>query len=227
MSRERTKDIVQWDIHNWSKALPFWEKALPKTKMKCLELGGRTGGLSLWLALKGHEVICSDLKLPKETAETLHKKYEVDSLISYETIDASDIEYENQFDLIVFKSMLGAVAMKGQDHKKQLAINQMEKALKPGGTLLFSENLEASSFHQWSRAKFNSWGSNWNYLTYKEVPELLSNFESVKMRTDGFLATFGRTEAQRNAIGKFDSLIAPIVPKRSRYILSAICTKRR
>ncbi|MGB0423738.1 MAG: SAM-dependent methyltransferase, partial [Flavobacteriales bacterium] len=192
MKKETINDIVQWDIHNWSKALPFWEQALPTEPLICLELGGRTGGLSLWLALKGHQVTCSDLRLPRETAEALHQKYKVDHLVTYETIDASKIPHENKFDVIVFKSMLGAVAMKGQNHKKQEAIDQMEKALKPGGILLFSENLEASQLHQWARKKFNKWGENWNYLKFNEVPELLGNFEKVETRTDGFLAAFGR-----------------------------------
>lgn len=191
-----------------------------------MELGGRTGGLSLWLALQGHQVVCSDLKLPKETASAKHKKHGIEHLIKYETIDAIEIPYETKFDLIIFKSMLGAVEMKGQNHKKQLVIDQIEKALKPGGVLFFSENLEASSFHQWTRKKFNSWGSNWNYLKHSEVPQLLSQFEQVEFKTNGFLGTFGRNEAQRNVLGNLDSIVEAAISQKSRYILTARCIKR-
>ena len=60
---------------------------------KCLELGARQGGLSLWLALKGNSVVCSDISYstqPHELqkAKDLHKKYNCEDRISCESIDA-------------------------------------------------------------------------------------------------------------------------------------------
>jgi 2-polyprenyl-3-methyl-5-hydroxy-6-metoxy-1,4-benzoquinol methylase len=59
-------DIIGWDIDNWSKFLLFCERFLdhnPAGK-QALEVGAREGGLSLYLALKGYEVVCSDLEIP-------------------------------------------------------------------------------------------------------------------------------------------------------------------
>ena len=73
------KKIIQWDVKSWSKALLFWEKRVDWDRVENgLELGGREGGLSLWLALKGKKVLCSDYALDvKETAEKLHQEYQV------------------------------------------------------------------------------------------------------------------------------------------------------
>jgi 2-polyprenyl-3-methyl-5-hydroxy-6-metoxy-1,4-benzoquinol methylase len=96
---ELIKDIIEWDIVNWSKAIDYWEShiILEDKNYKCLELGGRRGGLSLWLALKNNHVICSDLYNPKDSATDLHNKYQVNSRINYEAIDATQIHYKIKF----------------------------------------------------------------------------------------------------------------------------------
>lgn len=67
-------DIIQWDVKSWSKALNFWENSVDWSKVStCLELGGREGGLSLWLAGKEKKTICSDLKDVHLTASPLHE----------------------------------------------------------------------------------------------------------------------------------------------------------
>ena len=67
-------DIVGWDIVNWSRALRFWDAHLGErgTSASCLELGsGAKGSLSLWLALRGNRVLCSDLGgVPEATRRT-------------------------------------------------------------------------------------------------------------------------------------------------------------
>ena len=104
MDKQLIKDIVEWDIINWSEAIWYWEKKVEFSdkNYKCLELGGRSGGLSLWLAHKNFEVICSDLEDPKEVASKLHNKYQ-NLNIGYEPINALDIPYNNEFDIITFK----------------------------------------------------------------------------------------------------------------------------
>lgn len=110
MTKELQNDIIQWDIKSWSKALSYWDSNVEWDKVQNgLELGGREGGLSLWLALKGKTTVCSDLKDVKSTAEKLHLNYDISSLITYQDIDASDIPYENHFDIIVFKSIIGGI----------------------------------------------------------------------------------------------------------------------
>jgi hypothetical protein len=52
MTKELTKDIIQWDVKSWSKALSYWDSKVEWNKIQhSLELGGREGGLSLWFAL--------------------------------------------------------------------------------------------------------------------------------------------------------------------------------
>jgi hypothetical protein len=50
MAKEIIGDIVQWDVKSWSRALDYWESNIDWSKIQNgLELGGREGGLSLWL----------------------------------------------------------------------------------------------------------------------------------------------------------------------------------
>jgi SAM-dependent methyltransferase len=142
MTEEFKKDIIQWDIKSWSKALGYWDNNIDWSKVNNgLELGGRQGGLSLWLALKGKQTICSDLKDVKSTAEKLHLKYNVSSLVQYQDIDATNIPYENHFDIVVFKSIIGGVGSNDNYKIQQKVFNQIYKALKPGGKLFLLKTL--------------------------------------------------------------------------------------
>ena len=219
-------DVVQWDTVNWGKALEFWKPHFPKDEaLKVLDIGGRTGGLSLWFASMGHQVLCTDLRLPKDTAEALHLKHKVQDLITYATLDASNISHVEEFDIVAFKSVLGAVSNQGRDENKQAMIDGIWRSLKPGGMLFFAENLEASIVHQFFRKRFTSWGDNWNYLNFQETEKLFSQFSSTKFNTYGFIGAFGRSETQRRTLGKIDGAINFAVPKRGRYIISGICKK--
>lgn len=221
------KEFIQWDVKSWSKALHFWEKNLDwNTINNGLELGGNQGGLSLWLALKGKKTICSDYKNVQENAEPVHRNYTVMELISYQDIDATNIPYENEFDVIVFKSILGGIGRDNRIELQQQVIDQIYKALKPGGKLLFAENLIGSQFHRWMRKRFVNWGSSWRYVSNTEMTRFLHQFSSVQMETTGVLATFGRNEKQRNALAKLDQLIInKISPSKWKYIVYGIAVK--
>lgn len=226
MNKDLIKDIVEWDTENWSKAIFYWEKKikLKDSKLKCLEIGGRSGGLTLWLAKMGHHVICSDLKNPEPIASTLHKKYsKLD--IDYKSINALDIPYENEFDIVAFKSVLGGVSRNNNDELKNETLYQIHKSLKPGGKLLFAENLIASKAHQFLRKKFIKWGEEWNYLHIEEVDSLLSEFSKVNYKTVGFLGAFGQSESQRKVLGKIDRFLDPILNKNLKYIVIGIAEK--
>ncbi len=60
------RDFIEWDISNWSRVLEYWENntSIILEQAKALEVGGRHGGLSLWLAQKDVNVLCSDLEGP-------------------------------------------------------------------------------------------------------------------------------------------------------------------
>ena len=221
------RDIIQWDIYNWSQAINFWENKLPvyDSPLHCLELGSRNGGLSLWLASKGNRVLCSDLTSPTDNAVRMHNKYILDGTITYEAIDATNIPYKSAFDLVVFKSVLGGISKNGNDTLKSIVIHQILSALKPGGHLLFAENLEASGIHKFFRKRFTRWGQYWNYLRLDEVEKLLGLFRKYDILTLGFFGAFGQNELQRNILGRLDRLVGKWIPDKQKYILVCIAQK--
>ncbi len=221
-------EIVEWDVRNWSAALSFWRRysSLDLSRCRALEIGSRGGGLSLWLALQGAQVVCSDVADPDETAIRKHERHGVAHLISYERIDASHIPYADYFDVVVFKSVLGAVGREGHKERQIAAIAQMHKALKPGGELYFAENLTGSWLHSLLRKRLVRWGRTWRYLTISEIAELTAPFRDVHWQTNGFLGAFGRTEGQRSALGLLDTMFFNgVTPARSRYIATGIARK--
>jgi SAM-dependent methyltransferase len=227
MTNQLTKEILLWDIRSWSKALAYWEDNIDWNSIRNgLELGGREGGLSLWLALKGKQIVCSDLKDAKITAEPLHIRHNINNLIKYQDIDATNIPYENHFDIIVFKSIIGGIGRNNNYEIQQKVFKEIYKALKPKGKLLFAENLIASSLHQRLRKKYVRWGSSWRYVSIKEMKEFLKDFSSYDIKTTGFLGTFGRTESQRNLLSIIDEMILnKVCPDNWNYISYGIAEK--
>ncbi|MFN5400621.1 MAG: SAM-dependent methyltransferase [Bacteroidota bacterium] len=227
MTKELTKDIIQWDVKSWSKALSYWDSKVEWNKIQhSLELGGREGGLSLWLALKGKSVVCSDLKDVQKTAEQLHKRHHVSTWITYQDIDATNIPYEEYFDLIVFKSIIGGIGRNDNYKNQHKVFKEIYKALKPGGKLLFAENLAASAVHRRLRKRFVQWGSSWRYVSLDEMKEFLSDFSYYDIKATGLLGTFGRTERQRNVLSAVDDLVLnKICPDRWKYICYGIAEK--
>lgn len=219
------KDVIGWDTENWSRALPFWESfgPLDHTENQCLELGAYGGGLSLWLALNKNKVTCSNLDKPGENTQMIHRKYNCESNISYEAIDATDIPYSDHFDFIVFKSILGGIEGEAHKETKVKVVNEIHKSLKPGGKLLFAENLDASVFHKILRSRFGT--KNWSYLKLSDVKTIFSSFNKVTYITVGFFGCLGRNERQRILLGKLDRLIDPLIPPASRYIIIGVATK--
>jgi SAM-dependent methyltransferase len=228
MREVRLSDIIQWDIRNWSQAIDFWQRTVDWSNVSsCLELGAHDGGLSLWLASKKKHVICSDLQGTKELAGDFHKKYDVDGRIEYADIDATSIPFENHFDVIVFKSMLGGIGIHDNKALQQTVCDQIHKALKPGGKLLFAENLVASGLHRFVRRKFIPWGTSWRYISIEETREFLRKFSRVDFRVSGVLGTFGRTERQRNLLSALDQMcVNHLTPARWKYLVYGTAEKQ-
>lgn len=227
MEKKLLRDIIQWDVYSWQRALLYWEKNVNWSQVATvLELGGNNGGLSLWLALKGKKVICSDIVDVYKTAYPLHAKYGVSSLIQYEIIDATNIPYENYFDVIVFKSIIGGIGRNNNLEKQYKVFEQIHKALKNDGQLLFAENLIASPLHQQMRKRFIQWGTSWRYVSLEEMKDFLKIFKSYQINTTGVLATFGRNEWQRGYLAILDDfLFNKICPDEWKYIAYGIAKK--
>jgi SAM-dependent methyltransferase len=223
------EDIVGWDVVNWSRALDYWESTLDLNLADCraLELGcGDNGGVSLWLATKGCKVLCSGYGGVKDATKTAHRAYGVESLIDYEAIDARAIPFREVFDLICYKSVLGAIVRNGSLQVARDVIAQIMQALKPGGRLLFAENLASTRLHHALR-KWSGAGKNrWRYFTIDELVELHAGFTAFEYSTFGFTGCLGRSEGQRRLLGGLDGrLFDRIVPDRWHYVMSGIATK--
>ena len=221
----KAADYIEWDVPNWAQALDFWRAHTTHdlSRSSVLEIGCGGGGLSLWFAQQGARVTCSDIHGPQEKARLKHAASGVEGLIEYATVDATAIPYRDEYDLVVFKSMLGGIPTK---EAQAVAIGEMHKALKPGGELLFAENLTASAMHQYLRRRYVRWGREWRYVTVAEMLEFLAPFAQVSTRTLGFAGTFGRSEKQRHALGFCDRfLFNRLTPSRWRYILLGIARK--
>jgi len=228
-SKELIHDIIGWDINNWFQAIPFWESNTGQDLSKCyaLEIGAENGGLSLWLALQGCRVICSNIGgVPHET-RVIHKKYNVSSLIEYQDINALSIQYADTFDLIAFKSVLGGIGRHNKYELQKQSIQQMYKALKPGGELFFEENLVSTKLHMFFRKYCSAAGKDhWRYITLAELSDMMLLFSQCTYKTTGFISAFFINERMRNILSKIDQLICSHINKEAwNYIVFGIAKK--
>jgi SAM-dependent methyltransferase len=219
---------IEWDVRNWSAALTFWQQhsSINLAGCEALEIGTRNGGLSLWLASQGARVVSTDIEPPTPRAVRLHEINRRSDQIRYELMDATHIPYSGQFDVVVFKSVLGAIGRVGGSSMQQHAVDEMYKALKPGGELFFAENLLASPVHQFCRRRFVRWGSGWRYVAIGEMRRYLSRFSQLQYATVGFAGAFGRSERQRNFLSFFDRMVFDrTLPESWRYIMVGVARR--
>lgn len=226
--RHDTSEFIEWDVRNWSAALEFWKAKSSKNLAGCsaLEIGSDYGGLSLWLASEGAEVVCSDINGPKPEARAKHIAAGYADQISYASVDVQNIPFSEKFDVVVMKSVLGIVGDPCTKETQSRAISEIYKSLKPGGELFFAENLAASRLHRYLRGKYVEWGSIWRYPSVKEMLAFLGDFTRVDYTCFGFAGTFGRSERQRDLLGMADRMIIDhIVPTDWKYIMAGVAVK--
>jgi len=193
-SRDQLTAYLEWDIDTWGHALRYWDEVLdgqPVCYEKALELGARNGGLSLYLAEKGMRVACSDLNGPTPQAHELIGQHGFTDYVSFESVDATAIPYvDDSFDVVVFKSVLGGIGMACGLEGIRQAVREIHRVLKPGGLLLFAENLEGSRLHRQARRRFVPWGRSWLYPTMGQIKDLLAVFDESELRSYGFFSCF-------------------------------------
>ena len=226
-SKEFINDCVEWDVCNWSRAINFWRSCDISIGggTHVLDIGARGGGLSLLFASLGAFVECSDLISPADTAGVLHRKYGVDSQVTYRTLDALSLSEVNKYDIICLKSVLGGIGHNDNAAAQAQAIHNFYCALKPGGYLLIAENLTATRLHMFLRKRFNPWSNYWRYVTIEEMLEFCAEFSQVSTNCFGFLGAFGRTECQRMIFGQLDKAFDCFLPKSWHYIISVVALK--
>jgi SAM-dependent methyltransferase len=223
------QDVVGWDVGTWSTAVRFWESVVEPMggPLDVLEVGAGPGGVSLWLALAGHRVTCTNYDFTVEQAKPLHERYGVADRVEYRDLDILDLPYENRFDLVVFKSVLGGIP-DSDLARHEAAFEQVRKALKPGGRLIFAENLRGTVIHQLARriAYRVRRVRMWQYITLRQYRDLLHDFDDVELRVTGFLGLFGRTESRRAALARADSaLLNRAVPSSWHYVVYGTAVK--
>jgi SAM-dependent methyltransferase len=227
-------EIFQWDVLNWSKALAYWEAYL--AGCQCMEtvllLGERDGGLALWFAGKGFQVVCSDIDGPTENARQLHRKHRVSNRISYEAIDIFDIPYaDKSFDVVACKSVIGGLK---QDRKKpetrnlanqKAAITEAWRVLRPGGVFLGAENMCGTPLHQALRRMIKGRALGWRYLALAEIDYLFDQFSTIHKHAYGILGTRSSLSWVNLLSDRLNQVLCPMTPPTWQYICFVMARK--
>lgn len=222
-------DSIGWDVSTWARALTFWSantRLGPGSKVLEVGAGGDNAGLSLWLADQGLDVTCSGLEPPSAAMRDRHRQYGVADRITYVSADVLTMPFVGEFDLVVFKSVLGRVGADDHFNLQQHAVEQMYKALRPGGELWFAENAAGSLLHRAARRHFGAGRWQWRYVDLDELPALMAPFEDYLSMTFGLTAAFGRTERQRHALARLDHAgLDRAAPPSWRYVMAGVANK--
>ncbi|MFZ1809261.1 MAG: methyltransferase domain-containing protein [Cyclobacteriaceae bacterium] len=230
------RDCIQWDVKNWSQSLKYWQPILDamndKNNGRVLCLGERDGGLTLWFALLGFQVVCTDIYGITESARELHKSYNVSHRISYNETDIFKINFPTDyFDIVACKSVIGGLKTTYSDSRtrtlenQKLATLEINRVLKNGGFFLGAENLRGSPLHQLYRKKIKGKRIGWRHLSRQEVTWLFADYSYLKHRSFGFVGTFYKRHFV-NSIGyNLDKLLSKILPHDWLYIDFIIAKK--
>ena len=224
---------IGWDVGTWKKSIDFFDHYIDYNNINtALELGAgsKNGGYSLYLAYKGINVLCTNVIEVSNETKMIHKQFNLSDFINYDVINALDMPKNKQYDLVVFKSVLGGLARNNQVHVAEKAIEQIYKSINKNGLLVFAENIEGTFLHKFFRNKFSYGkdGSGWKYFNIDDLIKIVNKkFDICNYDTNGVIACFGRTEFQRNLLSKFDNYIFNrITPQKYKYVFMCVCRKK-
>ena len=225
-SKEIKNDILNWDVETWSEILPFWEnqlEKLDKSNSICIEIGSRDGGISLWMAMNGFQITCSDNYYDLDEAKRLHKKYKVEQKVFYKKVDLLNWNEKEKYDVIVMKSVLGALQTEERIEK---AIENIYDNLNENGILLFAENAKGSYFHRKLRRRFTDWGAIWFYFDERSLRKAFNPFQKVKYQFNGISGVFANRLKLSRIFSIFDKIVLnKIVPNQMKYMVYGYAKK--
>ena len=232
MNYSLKQDIIEWDVPNWAEALAFWQPVIDKLPKdsKILAIGERGGGLSLWLALQGFHVVCSDRKLSLSQTMMLHQKYKVSDKITYRELDIFNIDEAEAYDLVLMKSVIGGLKLQYHDAAsrnaaaQQQAIQNIHTLLKPGGYLLTADNLEGAFLMRYLRTRLHK-NKGWYYFTAGQLRLLFSNFSEVSTCYFAVFPTKFAVTAFNSLFFAFNKYLLNRLPASSKYIAFTIARK--
>ena len=224
-------DSFGWDVVNWSRSAMLWSKELPAdlSGLKALEVGcgDRSGGLSLWLASQGAEVTASaDVDYSADMNRFLDR-HALSGSVDFELINVGAIPYTEHFDVVCMKSVLGGIGPGRQLDGQQAALNSIAASLKPGGLVLFVENMAATKLHMALRQRWGAARNQWHYYNFDELEKMIeaAGLKSSCLGSTGFLGALGRSEFQKRILGRIDGLLCPIIPRSWHYIAYGVARK--
>lgn len=233
MNTQLKHDIIEWDIPNWSHLIKLWQPVLDNLPRdsKVLAIGERNGGISLWLALQGFHVVCTDRQGPTQQAKDLHKQYGVDDKITYQAFDLVNMQdFNTTYDVIIMKSVLGGLkeqydnAASRTDATRQKAIDNAYKLLNKNGVLFTADNLHGNTFIQLIKRLKNK-QSGWHYFAVNELQGLCKQFSSVSIQGFGIIPSNFPVSVLNKAAYIINSSLRQLLHTNSGYIAFTMARK--
>lgn len=235
-NRQLLSHIIEWDVANWSESIKFWEQHVPNpsnpSQAKVLALGERNGGLSLWLGLKGYNVVCSDYEGVTQECKEMHAKYGVENLMTYQNIDIYDIPFEdNTFDLVICKSVIGGLKLSHHDkttrtlNNQQLAVNEIKRVLKPEAAFFGAENMRGSHLLHQIRTRYKKGNVGWRHFKVAELKGLFNDYSTKSFAFFGLAPGLTNNTLINKCIYLFNKVLDKITPKSLKYIAFIIAKK--
>ena len=223
--RRLLNDILEWDVLSWAPCLDFWAAVMACCGPNVLTVGERNGGISLWFALQGFKVTCTDRNGPTQRARELHQEHNIGHQVTYTESNVFALPFPDaSFDIVACKSVIGGLKLQYADaatrtlENQTRAIQEIHRVLKPGGYFFGAENMAATWFHQKMRRWVKRGRVGWRHPTRKEIDLLFACFEIVEQQPHGFLGSkFSKLGLDRLSVA-IDAWACPLLPADWQYI---------